>query len=559
MRVSRVLLTSLGVIALTSTALVYSQAPTGPIRPKAPIGPVGRSALKPPALLPKISIQRRDLETFTDVAGQMVGAGRNFVALVGEDGKVQRTFPTTIAQPSISPHGPNGILIGDLGAKSLFILDTKTGKLQPHLSLAAVTDPLQDAAPHGDLIKRGSLASVASDGKNAFVAIEAGFSSAIFKIDPATKRVVARAWATAADPLAMSFNNGSLFVLVSEGRQVRRFTETLERSRQNIDLQVPAGKGLAIRGDEIRLLAPSKTEVTRIKIDATLVDKASIRLDLDRPTITKRPKLGIKFPPLNLVKRYAVLITGDLAENFAGECFWNDTVWMYKTLLANGYAAADIFVLYGDGADFASANPAYQAPGTVTDFAATPANVNMLLDGLKNGDAANGIPKVDGNDSIFLWTFDHGGLSGGESTLCLRGGCMKASVFAERFNAIAHGSRAVFMQQCYSGGFINPLKSNKTFISTACTANEVARPADTENEMYGGKSYSHGEFNYHITTALNRLNTTPPGGVINADANADTFIASKEMHTWNVGHESRPETPQMNDQGGVGATFKFKK
>jgi hypothetical protein len=136
---------------------------------------------------------------------------------------------------------------------------------------------------------------------------------------------------------------------------------------------------------------------------------------------------------------------------------------------------------------------------------------------------------------------------------------MLASNFVAKANALPYAQRSVFMQQCYSGGFIPGLRNAKTFVSTASRFDEVARPADTENEVVGGKTYSHGEYNYHITTALNRLRTKPPGGAINAESNADTFISTKEKHNWNVARESLPETPQSADDGGIGSTFKYTK
>ncbi|HVH46364.1 MAG TPA: C13 family peptidase [Labilithrix sp.] len=504
-----------------------------------------------------IALQTPALQTFTDVKGQMVGAGTNVVALLGEDGKAARQFTTGIARPSITPHGPNAILIGNLDTKAISTLDLKTGALVPLLKLSDVKDPAASSVPGGHLLAGGVLASVGSDGANVFIAVDAGFSSAIFKVDPATKQIVDRAWATAADPQAMVFHNGGLFVLVANGTQVRRFTEKLERSRDNIELPSQS-KGLGIRSGELRVLNVAGAQVQRVTVDDAELTRASIGKNIDRPVAVQGPARALKVKALNVAKRYAVLITGDLAENFSGECFWNDTVWMYKSLLANGYEPEDIFVLYGDGADFVSANPAYKHPTKVTDFAATVGNVNAVLDGLKNGDAGRGIPKMDQNDSLFLWTFDHGGrTSSGEATLCLRNGVIGADAFAAKLNAIEYSRRAVFMQQCYSGGFINPLKNAKTFISTAAKADEVARPADTENEMVGGKTYSHGEFNYHITTALNRL--APGGAGINADGNSDAWVSSLEMHAWNVAKESRPETPQSNDMGGVGSVFKFKK
>ena len=500
------------------------------------------------------------LTAYTDVGGKSFGAGGSKVYELNEQGSPTKTFQSPAGRASISSYNTNTILIGDLINKRLYTMATGDGSVKPLLDLNRVSGSPNDLLPYSEAMKNGEFSAVASDGKNVFVSFAAGFSSSIYKIDVMSQKVLAHGWASAGDPSAMQFHDGSLFVLVSNGSQIRRFSDTLQKSHDAINLPFGSAKGLGIRSSgEIRTLTRNGAEIAKVSVPPMQLSRQTLLARLDRVRLVQAAITRITFPPLNFKKRYAVLICGDLAENFDGECFWNDTVWMYKTLRNNGYAREDIFVLYGDGADYASANPYYQNPITVTDFAATPAKVNMVLDGLKNGDAANSIPKMDSNDTLFVWTFDHGGLSGGQATLCLRGGVITASNFATKMNAITYAERAVFMQQCYSGGFINGLKNSKTFISTACRGDEVARPADTENEMYGGKSYSHGEFNYHVTTALNRLKTSPPGGAINADSNADTYIASKEMHVWNVGHESRPETPQNNDMGGIGSTFKFKK
>jgi hypothetical protein len=557
---------------LTATSvLVHSQ---GERFQKVSPNPALRSLLKQ---IPAREIGRfnlsRTFTAFTDNGNQMFAAGRGTVAIIGEKGTVERTFGTRVNRPAIAPHGQKQLVIGDLDNRILIGLSVETGATTELLKLSDVRDPSQgQLLPAVHMLQDGNFSSVASDGKNLYIGVEAGFSSCIFKVDPASKNIVGRAWATAPDPEAMTFHDGALFVLVGNGTQVRRFTDGLVKSHDHIDLPGTFGKGIGVRTGEIRLLQGG-AKVSRLRVSPGTLALSQLRLNLDRVALTPAKFVAIKFPPLNFSKRYAVLICGDLAENFWGECFWNDTVWMYKTLLANGYTKEDIIVLYGDGADFISANPYYQhrvggAFQKVTDFAATTGNVNMVFDGLKNGDAAKGIPKMDGNDTLFLWTFDHGGLSGGEATLVLRNGSIKATPFASKLNAIPYAQRAIFMQQCYSGGFIEPLKNNRTYISTACKADEVARPADdrdkngnviVENEMFGGKTYSHGEYNYYVTTALNRLRPLPPGGAINADSNADTFVASLEMHDWNKNRESRQETPQSADLGGIGALFKFKK
>jgi hypothetical protein len=557
MKISTSLALSLGSALLVAGAFSFTAVSAPPaVQPassKLAVQPKSKVSTQPTMKL------RGELQILTEVSGQLVGAAANRIDFVDGALKVSRSIATDVERPSIAPHGADALVLGDLGKRSVSLVELASGKISPWLRLDEVRDPSAESIPSGDTLRSGEFRSVASDGQSLYVAMGAGFSSAIFKIDPKSKTIVSRSWANAEDPDAMVVHDGGLFVATQRGATIRRFSLTLERSLESIELGATTGKGLAIRGSEIMMLNPDLKSVKVQAVDQSKVQSKSIIDRLDKVRILPQRYTKIRIPALNLRKRYAVLITGDLAENFSGECFWNDTVWMYKALLANGYTDADIIVLYGDGVDYASANAAYRHPTTVTDFAATTANVNMVLDGLKNGDAARGIPKMDDNDTLFVWTFDHGGLSGGVSTLCLRDGVINANSFATKLNAIAYESRAIFMQQCYSGGFINPLKNAKTFISTASRADEVARPADTENEMVGGRTYSHGEFNYHIITALNRLHTTPPGGVVNADSNADSWISSLEMHNWNVARESRPETPQVNDMGGIGTIFRFKK
>jgi hypothetical protein len=500
-----------------------------------------------------------DFVSLCNSEGKLFGGGRSIIAEIGKDGKITKSFPTNIMKPSISPHMPGKLILGDPAKKAVFYFDTITGKFVLAFLLTTVGDPLVEQFPSGDLLQTGEMLSVASNGKHAFIAISAGFSSAIFKINPETKRIIGRAWAAADDPTAMTFHNGALFVMTNAGRQVRKFTDALELSHDKIEIDVPNSKGLAIRDNELTVLTNKGRSVTRFGFDTTFISFAEHRMNLDRirNVAIVRKDIGKIVP--QLPQRYAVLICGDLAENFTGECFWNDTIWMFKALIANGYTKDHIYVLYGDGSDFASTNANYQYPETITNFAATPSNVNMVLDGLKNGDVGHGIAKMKDNDTLFLWTFDHGSSLAGVSYLCLRGGNLSASTINDKLNAIPYAARAIFMQQCFSGGFIPGLKNSKTFISTACQADEVAHPGDDpyEFENVGGKSYSHGEYNFYVTSALNRLN--PSGVAVIADSNMDTWIASLEMHNWDAVHKSRPEHPQMDNSGGVGDTVRFKK
>ncbi|UCF07914.1 MAG: DUF2817 domain-containing protein [Thermoplasmata archaeon] len=277
---------------------------------------------------------------------------------------------------------------------------------------------------------------------------------------------------------------------------------------------------------------------------------------------------GSSVVPANPVDKYAVLICGDYAGynpdeqnvNYSMQWgfdeFWGDMVIMYWLLLENGYTDEDIFFLYADGNDHLSAR--YDPEGTVTDFPATKEDVNMVFGGLAFG--AGGFPKVDNNDLLVVYTFDHGGYIPEEnmSTLCLIGEDMKADEFAWSVGRIDAGYKMFFMQQCFSGGFIKWLEAENTVILTACAWNEVAWRADNaagtipwpENEEINERTYHHGEFNFHFMNALRKV--SPLGYHVYSDIEGDNVISMRETFEWVKAEDSQWETPQFSDPGEIG-------
>lgn len=105
------------------------------------------------------------------------------------------------------------------------------------------------------------------------------------------------------------------------------------------------------------------------------------------------------------------------------------------------------------------------------------------------------------------------------------------------------------MQQCHSGGFIDNLRNSKTFISTACRADQGAQPADTENEQYNGNWYSHGEYNYYIISAIAKAN--PLGGAVNADTSGDNkMIGNGGLHPYLqiFGKNTKPKNMKVDTE-----------
>ncbi len=483
-----------------------------------------------------------NLVTMGEVEGQTFGAARNQLVTLDQEGNITRSMSIPIEQPAgISAYTTGRAIIGDCGNNTVISVDTRSGQSAKVLDLGA-TDYGQLVA--GDVVRSGRLSSVAFDGKYVYVAMSAGYSSSIFAVDPASNRAVMQAWSPGDKPMAMQCAGGNLYVLDAENSQLRLFDSALRLSTKAIDLQAPDPMGIVIRDNEVRVLTPSDRSIRILKPDLKVLTAPQ----LEPMWQIKEIVIG---PITALARKYALLICGDVAESGYDE-FWNDTVWMYKTLLAAGYKENNIYVLYGWGNDYPSANPNYRHTGKVTDFPATATWVNKVLNGLKNGDSSIGVNKITSIDSLFVWVFDHGG-GGNPAYFCLRDGVYYDSDFAGRLNSLPCRERAIFMQQCRSGGFVDNLQNDKSFISAACMWNENAHRADLEYETYNGVKYHHGEYNYYVISAL--AGKTIIGAAANADSNGDGKTSAREMHAFMAARENQPEHPQMWDSYGVGAAF----
>lgn len=513
-----------------------------------------------PALQKIVSTALSNLVTMAEVEGQILGAGKGQLVTLDEAGKITRTMTIPINIPAgISAYTPGKALVGDGGNNLVYAVDIKSGQTQMLLDLkntsytpldasgagkALVKTPSGGGILAGDILKSGTLMSVAYDGRYVYVGVSAGYSSSIFTIEPGSNRAVAQVWAPGDKPIAMQFSAGNLYVLDGSSNKIRLFDAQMELNLNAIEVQTLDPKGLIIRDNEIKVLSPTERSIVVMRQDLLL-------LQAIRPQLIWKIRDILVGPILPIARDYALLICGDIAESGYDE-FWNDTIWMFKTLLAAGYTEDHIYVLYGWGNDYASANPNYQHSSTVTDFPATVVWVDKVINGLKNGDASIGVTKLNANDSLFVWVFDHGG-GGSPAYFCLRDGVYYDTTFGTNTNSLLYRERAVFMQQCRSGGFIDNMQGEKTFISTACRSTENAHRADTENESYGGTVYHHGEYNYYIISAI--AGRTPTGAVINADSNGDGKISAREAHNYNTSHENQSEIPQMNDNYGVGSSF----
>ncbi len=200
--------------------------------------------------------------------------------------------------------------------------------------------------------------------------------------------------------------------------------------------------------------------------------------------------------------------------------FWNDTYLMWELLYDGGlgYDNGNIDVLFADGVDYApdgqhdryKSLPNYPIIPSITDGAATKANVMAVLDGLAN---------MQEEDYLFIWIMSNGGKTDPAdnewSYVYLWGydpanpneGRMYDYELKAKLDLIPAHKKVVVVQAPHSGGFAAALADESTIIFTSSPTSGPAIRADDspfqENETWGGTEYHHGEFGFHFYSPLN--------------------------------------------------------
>ena len=280
---------------------------------------------------------------------------------------------------------------------------------------------------------------------------------------------------------------------------------------------------------------------------------------------------------------YAVLIVGDEPDTNAVppepsyDAFWNDLYLTWEMLWTHGWKNENIYVLFGEGNEWDDQNDRYNAEesygylgiGVIVDYSAYYEDVENIFNWLAEGDSANNVQKITGDDFLFVWTFGHGyGIWVPDSISGLRlmaytqsDTIMPDSVFADLMDQCAHDKRAIFMQQCYSGGFIDNLENEDTFIMTATPYYWPSPSADDslcdgldtlENEYYPmlDSCYHHQEQYYHLVNAV-RLKTIAGNSLPDPDENVDGLTSLTEIWNW-VDSTSSIGDPRFSDDGEIG-------
>lgn len=256
-----------------------------------------------------------------------------------------------------------------------------------------------------------------------------------------------------------------------------------------------------------------------------------------------------------LPSKFALLYSGGISAGSNYQRYWNDLKFMYLTLVNKyGYKPENIQVVYAAGNPEDSKMP--------VDYAATNNGLNNAFSDLQS--------RVGNGDKLFVFTTNHGGgyltsqysqftsyspgnfrgsrdFDGDENdansideTMFFYNASdvLEDDEFVKQLDQLNPETMIIVLEPCFSGGFIADLSDNDRIVVSAAVENEFSW-------SYTGGAYD--AFAYHFTAALN--GNDPNGNQVNADQNNDGEVSILEAFQYANNNDSRPESPQYDDNG----------
>lgn len=425
------------------------------------------------------------------------------------------------------------LLMVQSASKQILAVNRASGHAQTYIDLKSIQGSERDM--YLEPLRSGEILGITCAGDRVWVACGSGYSSSIYEIDPARNLVTTHCFAPGPTPVSLIKSGNDLWVFDKDSAALR----CLKESRQLVyDLSIPVGEDASLvvnMGNKAFVARKGNARMNGISLESLqALVPTKVEVKEENPYFEKNRESNARG-----TRKVAVLISGDTAATGFNE-FWTDVVIMYRSLQKRGYN--EIYVLYADGVDYKCGWDKYEEK--MTDFAATKANTAKIFAALANGDSTLKIDKMAASDILFVYTFDHGASDG---KLCLwKGERYSPAEMAAAVRNIAAQTKFFYMQQCFSGAFKKEFQDTSMgnlVIVTAASHTEYAYRADTEKETYNGKTFYHGEFNWHFMSALD--GKTPAGQDVNADLDGNSQISVYESFKYYQKMNSLPrQTPQ---------------
>jgi hypothetical protein len=235
-------------------------------------------------------------------------------------------------------------------------------------------------------------------------------------------------------------------------------------------------------------------------------------------------KLKVKDPS----KFWAVLINGH-----ADRRHWNDFSFLYRVLTqVYGYNKDHIFVADGS---FKDRDCDLDGDGKCEIlYGSKTAEIKAMMNEVKD--------KVQAGDHFVLAVNDHGGSTGGESTIVTMDGEMRMSEFKPLLAAIKADKVLTMYEQCFSGGFVRA--------STAYKRVSMAAAKDSEYS-WASMDLNFDEWIYHAIAAFARQSYK--GEVVSVDLTREGKVSAQQAFAHSVAKDQRQESPLLESYKNSGA------
>ncbi|MDH3523351.1 MAG: hypothetical protein OES32_07165 [Acidobacteriota bacterium] len=249
--------------------------------------------------------------------------------------------------------------------------------------------------------------------------------------------------------------------------------------------------------------------------------------------------------------KYAVLIsTNEVSADdvIIHSEWWYDLFAQYQMLREQGFDDADIYVLYGNGTDWNTSHPEYNATTqfghSITDMAVSKADIQTVFTNLQS--------QVGSRDHLYVWWMGHG--SGGAAcnltmSISNTGESVTDAELASYLSGItSYRKRSINIMTCHSGGLVDDFSAagNKTVLlaSSTCAESSYDEPSTCDGIL-------RAEFNYDQPNALREQD--PCATAVAADTDGDGSVSWQEAFQ-SVQATMTTSTPQLGDPDSLAAT-----
>ncbi|HEY8019863.1 MAG TPA: hypothetical protein VIH93_02105 [Thermoanaerobaculia bacterium] len=250
--------------------------------------------------------------------------------------------------------------------------------------------------------------------------------------------------------------------------------------------------------------------------------------------------------------KYAVLLSSNqvtMDDVAIHSEWWYDLVLQYKMLRESGFKDGHIYVVYGDGHDFATVHPQFDSTAQfghpITTLPMSKANVKAVF---QRVDAA-----MRKRGYLYVWWMGHGGGGGPDQcdlTMMISntGESLRDFELKSYIDQVSrYKKRSISIMTCHSGGLVDDFAASgeRTVVlaSSTCAESSYDAPSTCDGVVQA-------EFDYVQPNGLRRKDVC--GAPVASDGSGDGFVSLLEAQAYDASAMTS-STPQLGDPSSLAA------